>query len=134
MKTCIPLLIVLLSLVACKNTHTENTKNGVSVTQITVDTLNKMSSEGNVVVIDVRTPEECAEGYLKGADKFIDYKNSTFEKQIDALDKQKTYIVYCRSGNRSSKALSKMREKGFTNLYELEGGISAVSQEEFIIK
>lgn len=105
-----------------------------SIQRINVDELLKMGEKENVEVIDVRTPREIAEGYIKGTDKFIDYNGDHFDDQIASLDKSKTFVVYCRSGNRSTKALNKMAKKGFTNLYELKGGIKAVSDETHIQK
>jgi rhodanese-related sulfurtransferase len=58
---------------------------------------------------------------------FIDYNSSDFEQQLDGLDKSKTYLVYCRSGNRSGKACHTMLDKGFKQVYNLDGGISAWS-------
>ena len=75
------------------------------------------------VVLDVRTPEEYAEGHLKSA-QLIDFLAEGFQKNLEKLDKTKTYFVYCRSGGRSFKTLQLMRELGFKKVYELESGIS----------
>ncbi|HMN33028.1 MAG TPA: rhodanese-like domain-containing protein [Chitinophagaceae bacterium] len=88
----------------------------------------KMTDE-NVLVIDVRTPAEVSEGYIKGANFFINYNGSDFEKKIESLDKNKSYIVYCRSGARSAKASYYLSQNGFKNVYNLEGGISGYSGE-----
>ena len=115
--------ILLLSLfISCASTNK-------SITRVNEDKLIEMSKDDNVVIIDVRTPGEVAEGAVMGTDKFIDYNGANFEQQISALPKDKTYLVYCRSGNRSTKALNIMMEKGFTKLFELQGGIMAVSKE-----
>lgn len=82
----------------------------------------KIKETVNAQVVDVRTPEEFAEGYIDNA-KNIDWNNDNFEKKINNLDKDKPTFVYCQSGNRSSSAARKMREMGFTNVYELSGGI-----------
>lgn len=100
-----------------------------NITRINIDKMNEMSSDANTVILDVRTPSEVAQGYVTGTDKFIDYNSANFEEQIMSLEKDKTYIVYCRSGNRSTKALNSMFDKGFTNLFELQGGITSVPQE-----
>jgi rhodanese-related sulfurtransferase len=75
------------------------------------------------IVIDVRTQGEVQGGYIKGTTVFADINSSEFNSQIDKLDKSKTYIVYCRSGGRSSRAASIMVGKGFKNIYNLNGGI-----------
>jgi rhodanese-related sulfurtransferase len=84
----------------------------------------KLAKDPNTVIIDVRTPEEVSEGYIDGATLFIDYNGSNFESKISKLDKSKSYIIYCRSGGRSSRASELMASKGFKKLYNLEGGIS----------
>ena len=94
----------------------------------------EMSANDDVIVIDVRTPGEVAEGYIKGTSKFIDYNGANFNAEIEALDKSKTYVVYCRSGNRSTKALNIMSDLGFTKLYELKGGISSVNDPALLQK
>ena len=72
-------------------------------------------------VIDVRTPEEYALGYIEGA-ILIDYKASDFQACISALNRNITYLIYCRSGNRSGKASKVMDSLGFKNIYDLKGG------------
>jgi rhodanese-related sulfurtransferase len=66
-------------------------------------------------VIDVRTPEEVATGYLEGA-VFIDWSSPTFIDEVSKLDPAGTYVIYCRSGNRAGQAIEAMKELGFTNL------------------
>ena len=66
-------------------------------------------------VIDVRTPEEVATGYLEGA-VFIDWNSPTFIDEVSKLDPAGTYVIYCRSGNRAGQAIDAMKELGFTNL------------------
>lgn len=83
-----------------------------------------MVNDTNVITIDVRTPGEVAEGYIDGADLFIDV-NGDFNTEIAKLDKSKTYLVYCRSGARSSAAAKMMEAKGFNSIYNLSGGISS---------
>ncbi|MDH5671256.1 MAG: rhodanese-like domain-containing protein [Myxococcales bacterium] len=79
-----------------------------------------------LVVLDVRTDAEFAEGHLAGAVQ-LDFYAADFEAQISALDREPPYLLYCRSGNRSGKTLEIMKRLGFVEVYELEGGISAWS-------
>ncbi len=74
------------------------------------------------VIIDVRTPEEFAEGHVVNAIN-IDFRSESFRDEIDNLDKNKTYLIYCRSGQRSTDALSIMKELDFTKIYHMSGGI-----------
>ncbi|NND01967.1 MAG: rhodanese-like domain-containing protein [Acidimicrobiia bacterium] len=81
-------------------------------------------ADGAPVVLDVRTPEEYAEGHLADA-VLIDFYDTDFADQLNELDKDATYVVYCRSGNRSQGAINTMRELGFTDVFEVAGGIQA---------
>ena len=80
------------------------------------------------VIIDVRTPEEFAEGPVEKATN-IDYYSETFRDELNNLDKNKTYLVYCRSGNRSGNALNIMAELNFREVYNMSGGIIAWNAE-----
>lgn len=75
----------------------------------------------NVVVLDVRTEEEFAQGHIKDA-HLIDVNKEDFAQKIQTLDKEKTYLVYCRSGKRSEKALNLLHNAGFEKAYHLKGG------------
>ena len=79
-------------------------------------------ADPTIVILDVRTPQEFAEGHLANAIN-IDFQSGKFEQEIASLDKTKTYAVYCRSGNRSGQAVKVMAKAGFTNMYDMDGGI-----------
>ena len=81
-----------------------------------------------VQLVDVRTPEEFAEGYIENAQN-IDISSSTFDEDILKLDKEKPVIVYCHSGRRSADCSEKMKSAGFKKIYDLEGGISQWKHE-----
>lgn len=81
-------------------------------------------AKNNVTLIDVRTPEEFAAGHLSGAIN-INSAAPDFAAQLNALDKNGNYAIYCRSGNRSSTALKIMRSQNFVSVVDLEGGIIA---------
>ena len=80
------------------------------------------------IIIDVRTPQEFAEGYVEDA-IIIDFYAETFRNDLDNLDKNKTYLIYCRSGNRSGQALDIMAELSFNEVYNILGGIIAWTAE-----
>jgi phage shock protein E len=73
------------------------------------------------IVVDVRTQEEYDEGHLAKADRHYDLLNGDFKAQLDSLDKDETYYLYCRSGNRSGQAAELMIENGFTDVYNIGG-------------
>ena len=77
----------------------------------------------NAVVLDVRTSEEYNAGHIPGA-VHIDVLKDDFTQQIQPLDKKKTYLLYCKSGRRSEKALNTLYTNGFKKVYHLEGGFT----------
>lgn len=95
-----------------------------SINVISISEFEKMSSKKKNMVIDVRTPEEVAEGHLPSALN-INFLGENFSQEIQALNKNKTYLLYCRSGSRTRKAADQMQKAGFKKVYMLEGGITA---------
>ena len=81
-------------------------------------------NQGNetFVIIDVRTLEEFNEGHIENAIN-IDFYSEAFKEDLDKLDKDKIYFIYCRSGNRSGRAMPIMKELGFKEVYHLSVGI-----------
>lgn len=71
--------------------------------------------EDGAKVIDVRTPEEYDAGHLPGA-RNIDVSADDFESRIEALDPTESYVVYCRTGNRSAAAVRTMLDAGFDDV------------------
>lgn len=78
-------------------------------------------------IVDVRTPQEYAQGHLPGAVN-IDVSSPDFGARIATLDPAAPYAVYCRTGKRSAAALAAMVDQGFTAGYHLTGGITAWQQ------
>ena len=110
-------LILLLAISSCKGQTAESVK--------TVEARafsNQIKATPNAQIMDVRTPEEFQSEHI---DKAIntDWLNPNFSTNTSKFDKSKPVFVYCKSGGRSSKASSKLAELGFTNIYELQGGI-----------
>jgi thioredoxin 1 len=93
--------------------------------------LQKLKSS-DIVLLDVRTPEEYQTGHIKNAID-LDYRNATFSDQIRKLDPSKTYLIYCRSGRRSASTIDSLKKLGFTQLYDLKGGINAWKTEKLPI-
>ena len=85
-------------------------------------------STAATVIIDVRTPQEYQEGHLKGAVN-MDLSSGSFAEQIDGLDPNAPYQVYCRSGNRSARAVAAMRDAGFTDLGGIQDAAASTGLE-----
>ncbi len=131
-SVCIALLIILIA----STMHTDQLKNSLlsipdtthmlaTVSARQFDTKNTTEQR---VIIDVRTPEEFAEGHIVGA-KNIDIYSATFEEEVAELNRTGSYSVYCRSGNRSGQALQVMKSMGFSDVIDLEGGVGAWASE-----
>lgn len=115
------LLFAIVFFASCNTSQSQNIKN------INVNEAEKIIKETkDVVVLDVRTPAEYAEGHLENAMN-IDIYSNTFDADIAKLDKAKTYIVICRSGGRSASACEKMDKIGFKTLHNVQGGFTAWS-------
>lgn len=84
-------------------------------------------NNADVIVLDVRTEGEYKSGKIDKAIN-IDYNAPDFREQLQKLDKNNTYLVYCRSGARSNAAMEIMKAEGFMFLYHLEGGILSWSE------
>ena len=91
---------------------------------VPVEKADKIIGKKNMVVLDVRTPEEVAEGAIPGSINY-NFNGPDFQQQLASLDKNKPYIVYCRSGKRSGKTIEMMKAMGFKKLYELNAGFPA---------
>jgi phage shock protein E len=89
--------------------------------RISFEEFEQKYSEAPGIVIDVRTQDEYDEGHLAVTDRHHDLLNGDFEAHLDSLDKDETYYLYCRSGNRSGQAAKLMIENGFENVYNIGG-------------
>jgi rhodanese-related sulfurtransferase len=114
MKKVITILASVLLLAGCSSSS--------SAIDLSVSEFSNKVTEAGIITLDVRTPGEFNEGHIDGA-LLIDFQSGNFENEIASLDKSKTYAVYCRSGNRSGEAVKVMSDAGFTNLYNLNGGV-----------
>lgn len=82
----------------------------------------KMKDTG-VVVLDVRTQDEYDHGHIHSAMQ-LDFYNPNFKSSLDTLNKNKTYLVYCAAGGRSSKTCKMLKERGCDKVYNLEHGFN----------
>ena len=129
------LIIVILLTSACIQTeiNIEKPETQIQIIEnITPEEVNTLIQENkdnpNFVILDVRTPEEYLSGHIENAVN-LDYYSDTFRNDLDKLDKNKTYIIYCRSGGRSGNALNIMKELDFREVYNVLGGITKWKSE-----
>lgn len=85
------------------------------------------------VLIDVRTPQETAKGIIEGA-RLINLFDDNFENEINKLDRNTTYYVYCASGGRSAETAELMIKKGFKHVVDLDGGYMRWTKEGMPVK
>jgi len=134
----LPLLLLLASLAACQSTPAKNTSNNEATTeQATMPQKGSMTvaqlpafleANPEAILLDVRTPGEIAGGKIEGALE-LDYRSSDFQQKLQELDKDRTYVVYCKSGGRSGRTCQMMEAAGFSSYYNLEGGMNAYNQQ-----
>ncbi len=82
----------------------------------------QLAKDENAFLLDVRTEDEVAEGYIPNATNIDIHLGQGFLDELEKLDKSKSYYVYCRSGGRSGQACAIMNSVGFEKAYNLEGG------------
>jgi rhodanese-related sulfurtransferase len=85
--------------------------------------IQKHRNDSNFVILDVRTREEFNEDHIEGAEN-LDYYSRNFEEQLEKMDKEKKYLIYCASGARGTKAMEKMKELDFKEVYNIGGGFT----------
>ncbi len=128
-KKMLPLLFLIYGLAACQSNSNKTSsaesdlsiRKEISVQQAYEKIMND-NENPNLVLIDVRTPQEYEQVRLQNS-ILINYRDPNFKMEINKLDKNKTYIVHCRSGKRSGKACDIMQEMGFKEVYNVAGGI-----------
>ena len=98
------------------------------------DLIEKHNGDNDFAILDIRTPGEFQSGHLPDA-ILVDFYSQTFADQLSRLNKKKTYLVYCRTGNRSTSSLSLFKKLKFEKIYHMSTGISGwKSQDLPVIK
>ena len=101
---------------------------GIITTNVSAAEFQKLiKSKSTAIILDVRTANEVAQGFIKDAEH-IDFYDENFETELNKLDKKNPVLIYCRSGRRSGIAMSAMRNLGFSEVYNLQGGIKEWSE------
>jgi len=86
------------------------------------------TGDSDFIILDIRTPGEYQSGHLKDA-AMIDYYSKSFVDEIGRLDRKKSYLVYCRSGNRSARSMDLFKKLEFQKIYHLSSGINGWKSE-----
>jgi rhodanese-related sulfurtransferase len=109
------LFIVFMSFVSCNSSS--------EIKKISSENLILLDKNKDIQVVDVRRSKEYNSGHITGAIN-IDFYKSSFVEDINKLDKSKTTVVYCKSGNRSNKSALIMDSLGFTDFYDFSEGMN----------
>jgi rhodanese-related sulfurtransferase len=109
------------------NTITKiNESENINYTNVNVQQGQEMIDRGEVFILDVRTPEEYASGHIKNSTLMAvqDIPANELDKKLKELPKDKKILVYCRSGRRSAAASTILVNNGFSQVYNMQGGIT----------
>ena len=126
MKKLLLLLPLLFGFVFYSNAQSASSKGVVS---ISAKKFKNMAESGRYPIIDIRTAREFDEGHIKGAININFYEKTFYGRMAEYKDKP--FLFYCRSGNRTSLAMKKFKQMGFKEAYELKDGIIAWNREAF---
>jgi rhodanese-related sulfurtransferase len=122
MKNLLILTLALFGFACTSATDDASQTNGEIIAKdIKSEEMAKAIKDGDVIILDVRTPVEIEKGKIPGALE-IDFIGGSFEKELAKLDKSKPVYIYCAAGGRSKKAQNIMKNKGFNETYNLLGG------------
>jgi phage shock protein E len=88
----------------------------------------RRGNDPHFIILDIRTEEEFTQGHIENAIN-IDYRSEDFSRRLQELDKGDAYLLYCKSGGRSAKALEIMKELGFREVYHLFKGFMSWEEE-----
>ena len=116
------ILFLFAAFTSCTGTNANGQAAGIKESLSVDDFEQKLNTDPNIQLVDVRTPEEYAGGHVKNALN-INYNAGDFADRIGKLDKSKPVLVYCLSGGRSGAAAGKMQDMGFTAVYDMAGGM-----------
>ena len=131
MKTTLKLsLLFFISILNINCNNQNSSKTGAPLGEISQISAAEFKEKSvNQTIIDIRTPQEYGQGYIEGAIN-INYFDRSFLDQVSKYDKSKPIFIYCRSGNRTSSASKKLLKLGFTEVYDLQGGIISWARDK----
>jgi len=123
------LLFPFVSLAACTVVSDKTAYQDLSAPQFR-QMLDRQNNDTDIFLLDIRTPGEYQAGHIRGS-VLVDYYARDFVDRLSKLDRERTYLVYCRSGNRSGKSLSVFNRLGFRRVYHLKTGIRGWLTEKY---
>ena len=125
----IPIFIICLGFVLPSLRAQDSTRIIAISAKEAADLIDKHNGNSDFAILDIRTPGEFQSGHLQSA-ILVDFYSQTFADQLSRLDKKKTYLVYCRTGNRSTSSLSLFKKLKFDKIYHMSTGISGWNSQD----
>jgi len=128
--------ILLLALTGCYSTpslaNTDETfpDYGLISPQQAGTVLRALQGEPDFVLLDIRTSPEIAESHISGT-VALDFYSPSFAENLAELERELTYLIYCRTGNRTGQTMAMMADLGFEKVFDLDGGIRAWTQRGY---
>lgn len=127
--TATALIVVVVSAALIYYTQFQPPKTGISYGFVTVEQAKELvETKPNLVILDVGTESEFKEGHIEGA---VNIPADELEQRIGELDKNDEYLVYSRTGNRSTIAAQILFERGYSKVFNMAGGIEAWTRAGF---
>ena len=120
-------IVVLVALISIATSCTSQHKPDIKI--ISMETLKADAVGKDVQLIDVRTPKEYEAGHIDDAINIDFLSGEHFTNEVNKLDKTKPVYIYCQMGGRSKKASEKLKNLGFTTIFDYGGGYGEWSQK-----
>ena len=95
--------------------------------------IEKEANNSNFIILDVRTPNEYKEEHLENA-QLLNVKSTYFVDELEKMDKNKKYFVYCRRGKRGRIAVNLMKKQGYIDVHNITGGINKWKSKKLPVK
>jgi len=128
-KNILLISIVLFLTISCNKSNTNKEDRAFDLRDtISVEEFYEMKDQPNTVILDVRTPEEYNEAHVQNSLNINFHDSLNFKSNIEKLDKNKTYLIYCRTDRRSGITFNLMKENNFKRFYILKGGFLALKE------
>ena len=130
LRTLLVTLLLIVSLAGCYEDYSSH-KNNFDVSAVEAHSMiQDNASNPDLVIVDVRSVSEFEKEHIKNA-VLIPHNSPDLDNILSGMEKEKTYLVYCLIGGRSRSVTNKMRELGFENVYNLDGGIKGWKNKGF---
>ncbi len=127
-----PIFLICLGFVLSAQSAQDSTRIIAVSAKEAADLIEKHKGDEDFAILDIRTAGEFQSGHLAKS-ILIDFYSKNFADQLSRLDKEKTFLIYCRSGNRSTKSIELFKKLKFKKVYHMASGIRVWKDEGFSV-